>query len=53
MPGAVFDIAVINCSIHGYEIKSDLDTLMRLPQQLEFYAMTLQKLTLVVGHAAP
>ena len=43
------DIAVINCSIHGYEIKSDLDTLMRLPQQLEFYAMTLQKLTLVVG----
>ena len=43
------DIAVIDRCIHGYEIKSSLDTLLRLPQQLRYYSMTLQKMTLVVG----
>ena len=43
------DIAVINGWIHGYEIKSDLDTLARLPQQLELFGGSLQKLTLIVG----
>ena len=43
------DIAVINRCLHGYEIKSDLDTLLRLPQQLRFYSMTCEKMTLVVG----
>lgn len=48
------DIAVINGMIHGYELKSDLDTLLRLPQQVEIYSRALDKATLVVGekHAA-
>lgn len=43
------DIAVINGSIHGYELKSDSDTLARLPQQVEIYSRALDKSTLVVG----
>ncbi|WP_168198409.1 sce7726 family protein [Crassaminicella thermophila] len=31
------DIAVINGKIHGYEIKSEQDTLDRLPAQIESY----------------
>ena len=43
------DIAVINGIMHGYEIKSDADTLDRLPTQAELYNKVLDKLTLVVG----
>ena len=43
------DIAVISAHLHGYEIKSDLDTLVRLPDQLELYTSSLQKLTVVSG----
>ncbi|MDE1182146.1 sce7726 family protein [Paraburkholderia sp.] len=43
------DIAVINGSIHGYELKSDADTLARLPQQIEIYSRALDRATLVVG----
>lgn len=43
------DIAVINSLIHGYEIKSDFDTLTRLPEQARIYNATLDKITLVVG----
>lgn len=43
------DIAVINGSIHGYELKSDADTLLRLPQQVLVYSRALDKATLVVG----
>ena len=32
---ARIDVAVINGCVHGYEIKSSLDTLNRLPAQLE------------------
>jgi hypothetical protein len=48
------DIAVINGLIHGYELKSDLDTLIRLPNQVTVYSRALDKATLVVGekHAA-
>ncbi len=35
--------------MHGYEIKSDADTLERLPMQAELYNKVLDKLTLVVG----
>src|SRR5271154_5741007 len=31
------DIAVLNGVSHGYEIKSDRDTLIRLPQQVQAY----------------
>jgi len=41
------DVAVINGCIHGYEIKSSLDTLGRLPAQLDLYAQCLEKLTIV------
>jgi len=48
--GAVrIDIAVINNMIHGYELKSDVDTLDRLPGQMEIYNKVLDRVTLVVG----
>lgn len=43
------DIAVINGIIHGYEIKSDQDTLLRLPEQIDIYNSVFDKMTLVVG----
>ncbi len=43
------DIAVINGILHGYELKSDLDTLCRLPEQIRIYNSVLDKITLVVG----
>ena len=43
------DIAVVNGSIHGFEIKSDQDTLKRLPGQVEIYSRSLDAVTLVVG----
>jgi hypothetical protein len=44
------DIAVVNCSLHGYEIKSDRDTLDRLPRQVELYNKIFDSLTLVCSH---
>jgi len=43
------DIAVINGILHGYEIKSDRDTLLRLPDQMNLYNSVFDKVTLVVG----
>ncbi len=43
------DIAVVNGIIHGYELKSDLDTLNRLPDQMKFYNSVFDQITLVVG----
>lgn len=43
------DVAVVNGSIHGYEIKSDSDTLDRLPMQAEMYGRVLDRVTLVAG----
>jgi hypothetical protein len=43
------DIAVVNGYLHGYEIKSDADTLNRLPGQIEVYSAVLDHATLVVG----
>ena len=43
------DIAVINGCIHGYEIKSEKDTLDRLGSQISIYTTTLQKLTIVTA----
>ncbi len=48
--GAVrIDMAVVNGIMHGYEIKSDRDTLHRLPNQMNEYNKVFDKLTLVVG----
>lgn len=43
------DIAVINGSFHGYEIKSDYDTLNRLPNQIQTYSKTFDYLTVITG----
>jgi hypothetical protein len=46
---ARIDIAVVNGVMHGYEIKSDRDTLDRLPEQMNEFNDVFDKLTLVVG----
>jgi hypothetical protein len=43
------DIAVVNGYLHGFEIKSDSDTLERLPDQIRTYSAVLDRATLVVG----
>lgn len=43
------DLAVINGHIEGYEIKSERDTLYRLPGQLEIYGKTLDRVTVVAA----
>ena len=43
------DIAVINGKIHGYEIKSEQDTLERLPSQMNDYNKVFDKVTIVTG----
>lgn len=57
--GAVrVDVAVVNGSLAGYEIKSARDTLRRLPTQVEVYSQVLDFAHLVVAgkhhdHALP
>ena len=43
------DIAVLNGSMHGFEIKSTRDTLERLPRQCEAYGKCFDRVTLVVS----
>ncbi len=43
------DVAVVNGMLHGYEIKSDRDSLRRLSSQVDFYGKVLDQATLVVG----
>ncbi len=43
------DIAVLNGELSGFELKSDRDTLERLPLQAELYSRVFDRLTLVVG----
>lgn len=48
--GAVrIDVAVVNDTLRGFEIKSDLDTLVRLPEQMQAYNDIFDEVTLVVG----
>lgn len=44
---ARIDVAVINGSLHGYEIKSASDTLQRLPAQIEAYSKVFDYLSVV------
>jgi len=46
---ARIDVAVINGIMHGYEIKSESDTLERLPGQISIYNQVLDKVTVIVG----
>ena len=43
------DVAVINGAMHAFEIKSDSDTLDRLPLQIEAYQGVFQYISLVCG----
>ena len=41
------DVAVINGKLHGFEIKSEQDTLARLPGQIDSYCQVFDSVTLV------
>ncbi|PEZ05545.1 hypothetical protein CN326_13860 [Bacillus sp. AFS018417] len=43
------DVAVVNGIIHGFEIKSECDTLIRLPRQMEYYNQLFERMTIVVA----
>jgi hypothetical protein len=43
------DLAVINGALHGYEIKSERDTLVRLSKQAEFYNRVFDTVTIIAG----
>ena len=44
---ARIDVAVINGKLHGFEIKSERDSLARLPAQTELYSKVFNTVTLV------
>lgn len=46
---ARIDVAVVNGIAHGFEIKSDRDTLSRLDTQMRAYNSVFDKVTLIVG----
>lgn len=46
---ARIDIAVVNGRLHGFEIKSDRDTLERLDHQIAVYGTVFDRVTIVVG----
>lgn len=43
------DLAVVNGILHGYEIKSDRDSLRRLERQAAIYSDVLDRVTLITG----
>ena len=43
------DVAVINGELTGFELKSDRDTLQRLPLQAKIYSRVFDRVELVVG----
>lgn len=43
------DVAVVGDRLRGYEIKSDSDTVKRLPNQAKYYNEAFDEMTLVVG----
>jgi hypothetical protein len=43
------DVAVVNGSLHGFEIKSDSDSLVRLVGQIEQYGRVFDFVTLICG----
>ncbi len=47
---ARIDLVVVNHQLHGYEIKSDLDSLRRLPDQIRVFSSVMDRITLVVGY---
>lgn len=47
---ARIDLVVLSSILHGFELKSDRDTLVRLPNQARIYNSVLDRVTLVVGN---
>ena len=45
------DVAVINGVIHGYEIKSEEDTLKRLANQINYYNKSLEKISVITNRS--
>ncbi len=45
------DLAVVNGTVHGYEIKSERDTLARLKMQADIYSKALEYVTIVAAPA--
>lgn len=45
---ARIDIAVVNGKLSGYELKSESDTLTRLPRQIDAYGRVFDEVTLVL-----
>lgn len=43
------DVAVVNGVLHGYEIKSEEDTLNRLPNQINYYNKSLEKISIITN----
>jgi hypothetical protein len=43
------DFAVVNGRVHGYEIKSERDTLTRLRSQADFYSEALEYVTIIAA----
>jgi hypothetical protein len=46
---ARIDVAVVNGEIHGFEIKSDVDKLIRLPSQISAYNRIFDRVTIITG----
>lgn len=44
------DFLVVNGMLHGFELKSDRDTLIRLQNQIPIYSSVLDRVTLIVGY---
>jgi hypothetical protein len=44
------DLVVVNGNLHGFELKSDRDTLERLPSQAKIYNSVFDFVSLVVGN---
>jgi hypothetical protein len=47
---SVADVAVINGTLSGYEIKSERDNLARLPDQVDSYGKVFDFMTIVTNH---
>ncbi len=47
---ARIDVALVNGFLHGYELKSDSDSLARLSRQERVYSSVLDRVTLILGH---
>lgn len=45
------DMVAMNGAIHGYEIKSDRDTLIRLPRQVDAYGAVFDRASIVVSES--